>query len=154
MMKKIISLIMVLISLLSIVPLNAFAVKEVEAAEIIQLENGNYIKVTTETLAFARVANTVTGSKVYTCYGNYDNVVWKATLTATFAYSGAWYTCTNANCNVTIYNSHWQVFEKNTVATGSCAITNLTMRMVAEGQVQEVIDCEIRLNCDANGNIS
>ena len=47
MMKKIISLIMVLISLLSIVPLNAFAVNEVEASEIIQLENGNYIKVTT-----------------------------------------------------------------------------------------------------------
>lgn len=153
-MKKTISLILVLISLLSIVPLNAFAANEVETAEMIQLENGSYIKVTTETLASARVANTVSGSKVYTCYGNNDSVLWKATLTATFAYSGAWYTCTTANCNVTIYNSYWKVAEKKTTATGSCAITNLTMQMVVSGQVQETINCNIKLTCDANGNLS
>lgn len=152
-MKKTISILMVLISLFSMISLNAFAANGAANDDIVRLEDGSYIVVTTEP-SLARVANTVTGSKVYTCYGSNDNVLWKATLTATFAYSGAWYTCTTANCNVTIYSSYWRVAEKNTVGTGSCAITDLTMERVVSGEVQETISCRIKLNCDSNGNLS
>lgn len=152
-MNKTISVLLVLVSLLSMISISAFAASGAENDEMIYLEDGSYIVVTTEP-SLARAANTVTGSKVYTCYGENNNVLWKATLTATFAYSGAWYTCTTANCNVAIYSSYWRVADKDTVGTGSCAITNLTMERVVSGKIQDTISCQIKLNCDSNGNIT
>ena len=153
MTKRVISLFLVLISLLSILPLSVFAINESPDADVIFLEDGNYIVVTTETSP-ARVANTVSGTKNYTCYNADNDVLWVAKLSATFAYSGGWYTCTTANCTVTINNSNWYVISNNTIRSSNNAVTSLTMGRKKAGITIEKPEYTIKLSCDINGRLT
>lgn len=153
MIKRAISVLLVLISLVGILPLSVCAANEVEHADIIRFEDGIYIEILTETSS-ARAANTVSGSKTYTCHGSDGSVLWVAKLSATFAYAGAAYTCTTANCNVTIYDSHWYEISNTTTRSSNNAVTNLTMGRKYLGVTVERPQYTIKLTCDINGNLS
>lgn len=153
MIKRVISVLLVLISLVGILPLGVCATKEVEPANVIRLEDGSYIEISTD-ISSARAANTVSGSKTYTCRGSDGSVLWVAKLSATFAYSGGWYTCTTANCNVTIYNSQWYVISNSTMRSSNHATTNLTMGLKHLGVTIDKPQYTIKLTCDINGNLS
>lgn len=153
MIKRVISVLLVLISLVGILPLGVYAVDAVEPANVIWLEDGSYIEIITEK-ASARVANTVSGSKTYTCHGSNGSVLWIAKLSATFAYSGGWYTCTTANCTVTIENSQWYVVSNSTIRSSNNAYAYLTMGRRVLGVTVERPEYTIKLTCDINGNLS
>lgn len=150
-MKRIFAAILVMVLLISALPCGVSAAAD---TQVIALEDGSYVVVSVEKSS-ARAANTVTGSKNYTYYDSNNNLQWKAKLTATFAYSGGWYTCTTANCNVTITNTtNWYVVSNNTIRSSNNAVTNLTMGRKALGVTVEKYPYTITLTCDNNGNLS
>lgn len=152
-MKKVISVLLVLFSLMSILSPSVYATNEVDEVETLWLEDGSYIIVSIEKSP-ARVANTVSGGKTYTGYGNNGQLLWEADLKATFAYSGGWYTCTTAKCDVTIYASNWYVVSNNTVRSSNNAYTHLTMGSKLLGITVTKESYTLKLTCDINGNLS
>lgn len=153
MSKRVISVLLILISLIGILPLHAFAADQVQPVDIIPLEDGSYIVVSVETSP-ARIANTVSGSKLFTCYGEDDTVLWVATLSATFAYSGAWYTCTTANCDITIYSNHWHETANSVRRSSNHAYADFTMKRIVLGITAETIERTMVLTCNSNGTLS
>lgn len=152
-MKRLFSVVIVLAFLIGLLPCNALAVNQVDHVEIIQLEDGGYVEISVGTSP-ARAANTVSGYKTYTYYDSNHEKSWEAKLTATFAYSGGWYTCTTANCNVTIYDNQWYVVSNTTTRSSNNAVTNLTMGRKYLGVTVERPQYTIKLTCDSNGNLS
>lgn len=153
MSKKVISVLLILVSLIGILPLQAFATQNTAPADVIPLEDGSYVVVSLET-SQARIANTVTGTKSWTCYGADNEVLWIAELTATFAYSGAWYTCATADCDVTIYADSWHETRNNVRRGSNNAYADLTMTRIVLGITAQTIEGTIKLTCDNTGKLS
>lgn len=149
-MKRFIALLIAVILMIGVIP---FSVNATNQDNVIWLEDGSRIEIYIENTS-ARAANTVSGSKTYVCYDTNGNVDWKAKLTATFAYSGAWYTCTTANCNVTIQDNQWYVVSNSSIRSSNHAITYLTMGRKYLGVTVEERQYTIDLVCDINGNLS
>ena len=152
-MKRLFSAVIVLVLLIGLLPCNALAANQDDHIEIIQFEDGGYVEISTE-MSPARVANTVTGSRTYTYYDSNHEKSWAAKLTATFAYSGGWYTCTTANCDVTIYDNQWYEISNTTTRSSNNAYAYLTMGRRVLGVTVERPEYTIRLTCDNNGNLS
>ena len=153
MMKKLFSVALVMILLIGLLPCKTLAASELKNVEVIRYDDGGYLEISVE-MNSARVANTVSGSKKYTYYDGNGDVRWEAKLSATFAYSGGWYTCTTANCNVTIYDNQWYVISNTTTRSSNNAVTNLTMGRRLLGVTVEKPQYRITLSCDINGNLS
>lgn len=151
--KKFILFAIILVLLLGLFPCHAFAVDTAEDTDIILLDDGCYIEATVE-MSPARAANTVSGSKKYVCRDSDGDVMWEAKLSATFAYSGAWYTCATADCDVTIYESNWYVISNSTIRSSNNAVARLTMGRKVLGITVEEPQYTIELTCDINGNLS
>ena len=152
-MKRLFCVALALIMVIGMLPCSAIAASEVEDTETIWYDDGSYMEITVEK-SRARVANVVSGSKTYTFYGNDGGAEWKAKLSATFAYSGGWYTCTTANCDVTIYDNDWYVVSNSTIRSSNNAVTNLTMGRRVLGVTVEKPQYTIKITCDSNGNLS
>lgn len=152
-MRKLICVSVVFILVMSMLPYGVFAASESKNTEIIWYDDGSYMEISVKE-SVTRVANTVSGSKTYTYYGANGGVEWKAVLSATFAYSGSWYTCTTASCNVTISESQWYVISNSTTRSSNNAITNLTMGRKLLGVTIDKPQYTIKLTCDSNGNLS
>lgn len=153
MMKRLFSLFLVALLLVGALPFSVSATNVTDVPEVVRFEDGSYIMIFTET-STTRVANTVSGSKKYVCYDGNDNKDWEAKLSATFAYSGAWYTCTTANCTVTIYDSQWYEISNTTTRSSNNAFAYLTMGRRVLGVTVERPEYTIKLTCDINGNLS
>ena len=153
MRKRLLSIALVMILLLGLFPMSAFAANEIEDTEIIVFEDGSYLEISIVTSS-ARVANTVSGAKKYTYRDSNGNVDWEAKLNATFAYSGAWYTCTTASCSLTISDSQWYEISKSTARGTNNAYAYLTMGRKVLGVTIERPEYTIQLTCDSNGNLS
>lgn len=153
-MKKFICTILALSLLIGILPYGVFATTEAKSAETIQLEDGHYIVVSVTTSP-ARAGNTVNGSKTYICYDSDDNAEWKAELSASYVFTGGSYTCTSADCDVTVYASYrWHMISKSTNFAGNRATANLTMGKRVAGVTTDRPQYTINLYCDFYGNLS
>ena len=151
--KRLLSAALVLVLMLSLFPSSALAANEVKSTEIVRFEDGSYLEIIIVKSA-ARGPSTVNGSKKYTYRDSSGNVDWEAKLTATFNYSGAWYTCSVANCNVTINDNSWYVVSNNTIRSSNNAQTNLTMGLKVLGVTVNTTQYTIKLTCDNNGKLS
>lgn len=138
----------------SVIPVQAFAAEDVyDDGEVIHFEDGSYLTITLEE-SLARASSTKTGYKKYT-YKDSDGVVlWVATLTASFTYTGATSTCTSAACTVTISDSNWYEKSNTTSRSGNTATTELIMGKKFLGIPFTTFSYTITLTCDANGNLS
>lgn len=152
-MKRFFCAALALILLIGLFPGSALAANEITETQIVRYDDGSYMEISIE-MSPARIKNTVSGSKTYTFYDSENTVRWAAKLQATFAYSGAWYTCSAANCNVTIYDNSWYVISNNTVRSSNNAFTYLTMGFRTAGVTVTRPEYTIRLTCDINGNLS
>ena len=152
-MKRLFYMALALIMMIGMLPCSAIAASEVVDTETIWYDDGSYMEITVEK-SCARGASIVSGSKTYTFYGNDGGTEWKAKLSATFAYSGGWYTCTTANCDVTIYDNDWYVVSNSTIRSSNNAVTNLTMGRRVLGVTVEKPQYTIKITCDNNGNLS
>ena len=120
--------------------------------QIIYLEDG-YITVTLD-YTESRAATSKTGSKTFTYYDGNDREKWKAVLRGTFAYTGTSATCTAASCDVTITDTVWYVVSKDPYKSGNSAVCDLTMgrKFLGISIAKETVN--MRLTCDASGNLS
>ncbi len=150
MFKRIASLLFVLILL---IPVQVFAVDEVQEESIIYLEDGSYIIVTTEEFA-SRSSGSKTAQRTYTYTASNGVVCWDATLTASFSYTGSSATCTSSDCSITVYKSNWYTVSESATKSGNTATATFTMGRKVLGITVDKDTYTISISCDPNGNLS
>ena len=152
-MKKFLCLALTVIMLIGIVPVGVLAADTTFDSSIIHFEDGTYMEVTIGE-ASTRATNTKTGYKKYTFRNNKDEILWEATLSATFTYNGTSSSCTSGSCSVSISNNNWYVVSNSTTRSGNTATTHLTMGKKFLGITIDKPEYTITLTCDKNGNLS
>lgn len=153
-MKRYLTVIILALLVVSMLPIGAFAVADVQETEnIIYLDDGSYITIELSCME-SRASGTKTGSKTYTYYGSDDVESWRAVLRGTFSYTGSSATCTASSCDVTISNTAWYVVSKTASKSGSSAVGELTMGLKWLGITIDKETISMRITCDANGNLS
>ena len=88
-------------------------------------------------------------------YKDEDGIVcWKATLTATFRYTGSSATCTDSTVSYEIYDSAWRMTSATASKSGNTATADITAKRYTLGIPFKTIDRTITMTCSANGTIS
>ncbi len=151
-MKKFLSLILILVLVCStaVLPCNAAQ----EDTEIVYLENGDYLVITTTVYPIARSNNTVGGNRSVARHS--DGVLqWTFTLTAIFRYEpGVEVECTSATCSYSISNSAWSCTSKSATPNGASATANATMVRKVLLVTVETVPASVTLACDTYGNLT
>ena len=152
-MKRILSLVFVLVFILSSFCINATAKTDDE--NIIYFEDGSYIVISeiTET-TISRASNTKGGQKSATHYDSDGEAQWKATLDAQFTYTGSSATCTSSKITYTIYDSSWKITEATATKSGNKAMGNVTAKKYFLGIPTKTVEKAITITCSANGTLS
>lgn len=156
-MKKVVSVLLIVMIMFSLnVP--AFAVENIdnENTVIEYLEDGSCfittITVVEENSTYA--TNTKTFTKTIS-YKDEDGIVcWKATLTATFRYTGSSATCTDSDVTYTINDSAWKITSATASKSGNTATADITAKRYTLGIPFKTVDRTITMTCSANGTIS
>ena len=152
-MKYINKIIIYLLVILSLVPFNVHATNAEVNGNIINFSDGSYITIETASLDM-RATSTKTGKRIYTYRNSDGDEQWKAVLTGTYTYTGSTSSCISSTCDVTITNTNWYIIFKTTGKSGNTATANLTMgRKLLGIKVDEEL-LNMKLTCDANGNLS
>ena len=151
-MKRIISLLLLLVVFASIVPVYGFAVND-EVVSVSYFEDGCYLVETFSEMQL-RASGSKAGTKSTTYHSQDGTALWKATLTGTFTYTGTTATCTGASCSVSIYHSHWYTISKNAAKSGNTASASMTMGKKLLGVTVAQIPAYVSISCDVNGNLS
>ena len=88
-------------------------------------------------------------------YKDEDGIVcWKATLTATFRYTGSSATCTDSTVSYEIYDSAWKITSATASKSGNTATADITAKRYTLGIPFKTVDRTITMTCSANGTIS
>lgn len=152
-MKRLLTFILVLILLVGVLPREALAANEVDETDVVRFTDGSYMEVIVDK-SVTRISNELSGYKTYTFKDSDGNTEWIAKLTANYVFTGGSYTCTSANCTITIYASRWYEISKSTSCAGNRATANFTMGKRVLGITTEKPQYTINLYCDVNGNLS
>ena len=152
-MKRFLSIALLITIFITLLPFNTNALSNTLANDIIYLDDGSYITIEL-TWSEARASGTKTGSKTHRYYNSNGVEEWKAVLRGTFTYTGSSATCTAASCDVTITNTNWYVVSKSATKSGNAAVGELTMGRKFLGITVDKETINMRITCDANGNLS
>lgn len=151
-------LIPLLISILIIIPslsLNSFALSTLNSeSSAIYLENGNYIIITLEDITLSRASNTKTGRRTLNYYNSDNEVLWSATLTATFTYTGTSATCTSTNITHNINDSSWNIISATSSRSGNTATGNVIAKHYFAGIPIKTVEETFSITCSATGVLS
>lgn len=153
MVKKILSIALVLVLMLVLLPVDVYATYEDENTEVIFLEDGSYIVITVVSSS-TRSIYSKNGQKKLVYYDSDNNVSWEANLSATYIYTGESATCTTASCSLTIYDNQWYEISRSTTRSANAATTQLTMGLRFLGVTINKPEYTITLTCDKDGNLS
>ena len=154
MLKRIFTLSLIVLLLVSALPFGAYATDYTGTnEECIYFEDGSYIRITI-TESVMRASGTKTGTKKYDYTGSDGEIKWEATLRGTFTYTGTSSVCTSSSCDVTIYESAFYVVSKTASTSGNAAIATLTMGRKVLGITVAKNTYNMSLSCDVNGNLS
>lgn len=148
-MKRIVSIILTIVLLISIVPFVVCA----DEFGVIMLKDGSYFTVEVEE-SVQRASGTKSGTKTYTYNSSSGTALWKAVLSGTFTYTGLDATCTVSSCDVTIYDSDWYVVSKSASKSANSATASVTMGQKVLGITVSKRTASLQLTCDANGYLS
>lgn len=151
-MKKIVSVLLSLIMVLSIAP-TVFATQE-SSTYTEYLDDGSYLVITIETERLSRATNTITGKKTATYKDNNDETLWTATLKGTFSYTGSSATCTASSITYSITDDAWKITSATASKSGNKAIGNVTAKKYVLGISLKTVEKEITLTCSASGTLS
>ena len=144
----------VLLLILSILPLPGQAAEATADSEsIIYLDDGSYFTVNTVSMD-ARTNSSKSGAKEYTYYNANGVAKWKATIRASFLYTGASSICTDCTLSVEIYDDNWQEVSRSTRKSGTTAYADLIMEQKILGITYKEESLTLSLHCDNNGNLS
>ena len=151
MKKTICCMVSLLIVFLAVLP-------SVHAAEenwdsVVYFEDGSYISIKIEEYS-GRAAGSKSGTKTYNYYDSGNNLDWKAVLSGSFTYTGNTAICNTSSCSVTIYDSSLYTVSKENGKSGGSATGSVTMARKVLGITVEQQPVNMKLTCDANGNLS
>ena len=152
-MKKVSYILLIVVMILSVVSNVQADEKTVQGQNTIYLENGDYILVELME-GMSRSIYSQSGSKSYTCYDSDGVAKWQAVLKATFIYTGSSSTCTDASCDITIYDSSCYLISKNASRSGNTAYGTVTVGRKILGITHDQNTINLTLTCDVNGNLS
>ncbi len=150
-MKKVVSLLLCVFLLAMLLPVNRVLAESNEG--IICFDDGSYLTITLE-VSRTRELGSTSGTKYYSYYNSEGALEWQAALYGKFTYTGNGCACTEANCNVTIYNTVWYVISKTASRSENSAIGELTMGRKWLGITVDQVPVSLLLSCDVNGNLS
>ena len=102
----------------------------------------------------ARAASSKTGQKIYTYHATSDTILWEATLSAAFSYTGDTAHCTASECNIVVYNSNWYEVSNTATRSGNVASAEFTMGRKVLGITVSKDTYNLSLACDKDGNLS
>lgn len=94
------------------------------------------------------------GKKSFSCYDSSNVLQWTAQLQGTFSYNGSTSSCTGASHSITISDTSWYIYSQNSYKPGSSAVADITMKEKFLGIVISTKTIQLKLTCDANGNLS
>lgn len=151
-MKKIVSLLSVILMIAGLCPNTAYAGEKVETESSIEyFEDGSYIVTRiTESTITTFAAKTVSKSKSADYYEN-DTIAWTVTLSATFSYTGSSATCTSAKTSYTIYNDAWKVTSAVPSKSGNKATGTFTVKKYALGIPYKTVNKTLTITCSNTG---
>lgn len=118
-------------------------------------QDGSYLEsyvVVSENEGFFR-SSKKTGIKTYTAKTSSGKVIWKATLHASYTYTGTSAKCTSTSLNTSISNSNWKITKSNHYASGSSAIGQVTAKKYIDGSAVQTINANLKLTCTASGKL-
>lgn len=156
MSKKIIALLLALISVLSC-SVFAFAADDGQTAEneyVEYFDDGSYLVATVtyeETLARA---STVSGSKKGVLYNSDGEALITFVLQGSFSYTGSSATCTSSSVSYNVHNSSWKVTSATASKSGSTAIGDFTAKRYLLLVPVETKTVAIKLSCSSTGVLS
>lgn len=158
-MKKIISFLLVVITVFSIFTVSVFAKEQKENVFKITeyFEDGSYMVTTLEVEnknSIARATSTKTGSKTVIFYNADDEKMVTVKLTATFSYTGSSVTCTNVSPTFTVHNSMWRVTKATGTKSGNKGIGEFTLKKYVLGILTQQKDTTITITCSNTGVLS
>lgn len=142
---------LLIMALLPINTLAATGIRDVE--DVIYLDDGDYITIELSCMD-SRASGTKIGSKTYTYRDSDGAEEWRAVLKGTFTYTGSSASCTAVSCDVTITDTAWYTVSKTANRSGSSALGELTMGRKFLGITIGKETVNMRITCDANGNLS
>lgn len=157
-MKKLAAVLAAVTLFLCILPMQTFAAESEVGRNVTYYADGSYSVVSItegeQSKVSARATTYRDGTKVYTHYSSSGTVEWRATMRATFSYTGSSATCTSVdNLSVNIYDSGWSLASKSTRRSGNTAYGDVVMERSIIGGTQGV-PVTLTLSCDKNGNLS
>lgn len=148
-MKRLLNILLVAATILCLLPMQALAAEK----EITYYPDGSYT--TTEIIQVgSRASGSTSGSKVKNHYNSDGNLMWKATLTGSFTYTGSSATCTSSSISTTVYDSTWSTGSKSSSKSGSTAKGTATMKQKVGGVTVKSVTANLSLTCSANGKLS
>ena len=153
-MKRIRIIISLVLCLFYLIPTTAIATSiTMQESDRIYLDNGYYITIEI-TESPERASGTKSGTKNYVFRSGSGSELWRASIRGTFTYTGSSATCTAASCTITITDTAWYEISKNASRSGATAIGDFTTGHKILGVTVKKETVNIRLTCDANGNLS
>lgn len=121
------------------------------------LDDGTYIITTIEEAnnSYSTFATTIKdGNKTITYYNANNEMMWMATLSATFNYTGSSSTCTIANISYSTYDSNWEITSATATKSANKAIGNITAKHYFLGITTKTVERTLTLTCSADGTLS
>ena len=150
-MKRLFSIVCLLLVCSMIFPVNANAAENTE--NTIYFDDGSYMTIQIIENG-ARAASSKTGQKIYTYHATSDTILWEATLSAAFSYTGVSSQCTSAECVVVIYDTNWYEISNTTTKSANVASAELTIGRKVLGITISKETYNLSLTCDKDGNLS
>lgn len=154
-MKKLISIFIITIILLS-TSTTSFAANYTDS-EITYLADGSYVEIEIKSYdvkASFYATKTKTADKIIT-YRNSDNeLIFDATVTGTFTYTGSSAICTNSTVSYNVYDSKWKITEATASKSGNKALGDITAKRYLLGIPVQTVEQTITLTCSATGALS
>ena len=165
-MKKILSIILTTVILVSLFSFNASAITNngLTENEIVVSETTEYFEdgssITTTITQFinqtsARATKTVSGSKTKTAKNSSGSVLYKFKVTGTFLVNeGVSATCTAVSCSASDLASGWSLDSSSTSKSGNTASATGIFKYKVLGITTKTQETNVELACDAHGTLS
>lgn len=154
MMKKVLSFLFVVLIVFG-VSINAYASYD-NITTVEYFEDGSCIETIIVVKEYiSTYATQVKKVEKSISYKDDDGIVcWKATLTATFRYTGSSATCTESDVTYTVSNSKWKITSATASKSGNTATADVTAKRYTLGIPVETLNRTITMTCSANGTVS
>ncbi len=152
-MKKLISLLSVILMIAVLCPNTAFAEEKVVTDSTIEyFEDGSYIVTElSESTVTTFAAQTKSSYKVSHFYNSNNVKEWTVRLDAAFSYTGSSATCTSAKTSYTIYNDAWKVTSAVPSKSGNKATGTFTVKKYLLGVSIKTVNRTLTITCSNTG---